>query len=203
MPHVPQPWVWAAFVIVVTVASGSCSNRVKPDAVGLDPVAVAQSIVQQFDTDGDSALSKSELKASESLSSLNKNTLSPLDADADGSVSKAELEAKIQAFVDVNRVKFRCQILHGGRPLREATVRFIPEPFMGPTLTEAHGTTDENGMTEIEDGGEFGGMVSGLYRVEVTHPMVKISPQLNTQTTLGAAVDGTNPYAATATFHVR
>jgi hypothetical protein len=47
----------------------------------LNPATVAESILQQFDTDGDSALSKSELMASESLSSLIRNELNPLDAD--------------------------------------------------------------------------------------------------------------------------
>jgi hypothetical protein len=46
-------------------------------------------------------------------------------------------------------------------------------------------------------------MVSGLYRVEVTHPVATISSQFNTEATLGAAVDGTNPYAAMIIFKVR
>ena len=180
-----------------------CSGHAKPDAVGLDPPEIAAAIIEEFDADRDGVLSKSEINASKSLSFLNRNELHPLDVDQDGSVTNEEIEAKIQGFVDENRITVFCHVFFRGQPLQDAEIRFVPETFMGPTLAEATGTANAEGLAEIEDGGEFGGMVSGLYKVEITHPTVKISPKYNTETTLGIAVDGTNPYVEPTRFIVQ
>jgi len=169
----------------------------------LDPPEVAAAIIAEFDADRDGTLSKSEIKASKSLSFLSRNELHPLDVDQDGSVTNEEVEAKIQGFVEENRITVFCHVFYRRQPLPDAKVRFVPETFMGPTLAEATGTTNSDGLAEIEDGGEFGGMVSGLYKVEITHPTINISPEFNTKTTLGIAVDGTNPYVEPARFIVR
>ena len=191
------------WLVTTVLALVGCSQQVKPGAVGLDPPTVAAAILQEFDTDGSGGLSKTELKASRSLEALSENEMAPLDADGDSQVTPSELETKIQAFVDVNRVTCRCQVTYRGAPMPDAQVRFIPEPSMGDTLSEATGVTDQSGIAEVEDGGEFGGMVSGLYRVEITHPQVELNAKYNTATTLGAAVDGTNPYAAPIAFRLR
>ena len=187
---------------LVSLLSG-CSGFAKPEPVGLDPPEVAAAIIEEFDADRDGALSKSEIKASKSLSFLSRNELNPLDVDQDGSVTNEEIEAKIQGFVEENRITVFCYVFYRRQPLRDAEIRFVPETFMGPTLVEATGTSNAEGLAEIEDGGEFGGMVSGLYKVEITHPTVNISPEFNTETTLGIAVDGTNPYVAPTPFNVR
>ena len=90
-----------------------------------------------------------------------------------------------------------------GRPLSGATVKLIPEKYLGDEIKAAVGVTNDGGSATMripdEDLPEaqrgIVGVHYGTYKVEITHPTMKIPAKYNTQTTLGYETERGNPYA--------
>jgi hypothetical protein len=84
----------------------------------------------------------------------------------------------------------------GGRPLAGASVKFVPEGYLGDALKPATGTTDRRGIANVSmaadampaDLRSMTGIRGGVYRIEVTHPDRAIPPKYNSATTLGREI---------------
>ena len=80
------------------------------------------------------------------------------------------------------------------QPLAGATVKFVPEEFLGNEIQPSEGVTGEDGYAYLSvkvdpnDPEAVQGVHCGLYRVEITKQGVKIPAKYNTETILGQEV---------------
>ena len=183
--------------------SGGPSALAPPE---LDPESAAEEAITLYDADGDQKLSSSELEACPGMAV----GIKTYDQDSDGMISQAEIAERLQRFVDrrVALARLAVTVTLDKRPLGNATVRFVPEPYLGSELKVATGTTRKRGTATMAVADEelpenqrgIRGVHSGTYRVEITHPDETIPKEYNTETTLGYESTPGNPYAA---FHLK
>ena len=112
-----------------------------------------------------------------------------MDSNHDGKISAEEITAQIQEWADskVGRMSISCLITCSGQPLPGATVRFVPEKFLGDAIKAAEGTTDRFGVA-IMKSPAGSGVCPGFYRVEITKNDETIPGKYNTETQLGQEV---------------
>jgi hypothetical protein len=172
-------------------------SSIKPPSI--EPSTAADAAIDLYDKDGNAALSESELVPCPGLAT----SFADFDANADKSLSREEISDRLTEMYSkgTGLTSVGVQLTLDGRPLSGAKVRLVPEEFMGGAVKTAEGVTDRDGSASIgmsdEDLPErLRGMKMiqlGVYRVEVTHPSVKIPTKYNTQTTLGYENNWTNP----------
>ncbi|MGL4513995.1 MAG: hypothetical protein ACRCT8_12965 [Lacipirellulaceae bacterium] len=168
---------------------------VRPD---LDPGEMTRGAIKAYDTDADGALSAEELKRVPGVAKY----AAKYDSDGDNSVSQDELRARFDAWEDQG-LSFRrldATVTLRGRPLAGASVEFVPEVYMSPSIKPARGTTDGSGQVKIsvapEDlppalksrGDSFRGVYVGTYRIKVSHPRAKLAPAYAAGDALGEEV---------------
>ena len=62
-----------------------------------------------------------------------------------------------------------CQVHLDGKPLQGATVTYVPEKFLGSSIRQATGVSDERGSVAlVTEGEKLSGVQPGLYRVQVS-----------------------------------
>jgi hypothetical protein len=160
----------------------------------MDPSGAAQQAVSEADTDGDGALSQAELEQIPGLLS----ELKLFDTNSDGALTAEELERELRDWADHGAAlrSLDCYVTLKGRPLSDALVEFIPEPFLGGGIKPATGTTNRQGRVVMSlskedlpaDLQSFRGVNLGVYRVRVTHPKRDIPAKYNTESILGQTV---------------
>ncbi len=162
-----------------------------------DVEAITDACMQQTDEDGDGFVTKSEAKANAPGLAY---ALQQLDTDQDKKLSVDEIRQRFQDLADAKTgvQGFNMRLYYRGRPMRQANIRLVPEPFLEGIVEEAEGQiSDEYTGTADFDipGDEFYGVRPGMYRVEVTSDDVKIPAKYNDETTLGVDVSPfTNPF---------
>lgn len=168
----------------------------------LDPAAVAAAAIAAADVDGNGSVGGDEIRKVPALAAALKH----LDTDGDQSLSVAELRTWLEAVREsrVAITSFTAAVTHKGKPLAGATVRLVPEPFMGRDMQPAEAVTDASGTAfpTIRDS-KYPGVNCGLYRVEIEATGVDGKPlpaRYNTDSTLGVAVGGLLPENGMATF---
>jgi hypothetical protein len=120
--------------------------------------------------------------------------MAQIDTTGEKAITAAMITARVKAWQNskLGRMSLSCTVLHNGRPLADAEVKFVPEKFLGENMKEASGKTDQNGVAMISipttDRKDPPGVAPGLYRVEVTKATEKIPAKYNTETTLGQEV---------------
>ena len=160
-----------------------------------DPAIATERALSDYDGSGDQKLSKDELKTSPGLLAA----LQRFDQDGDGAMSADELRSNLEAFrkQDASLVAVSCVVKRGNQPLEGATVKFVPETFMGDSIKPASGVTGRDGTASLSIAdqelpekyrGRVSGVHCGIYRVEVTHPRVDIPAKYNAQSELGRVV---------------
>jgi len=175
-------------VFMLMFAGGSCSRR--PPAVKPPDIRASRAgdeAMQKYDADGDGVVIGEELDKALSL----KAALKSLDTSGDGGVSASEVTERVKAWQEttVGVMQLSCTVRIGGRPLEGATVKLVPEEFLGPEIQAAQGTTNRNGEAAISiPEQDPPGVACGLYRVEISKPDGSIPPKYNTDTTLGLEV---------------
>jgi hypothetical protein len=186
---------------------GGCGSSANMDIPEFDPATAADRALTEYDSNTDRKLSREELKKCPGLLSAIKD----FDQDRDGSISEDELKLKLQEVQGTGAalVEVSCVVTRSGRPLEGATVKMVPESFLGETFQPATGVTARNGnaypsvaqetMPE-EYRGKLQGVPIGIYRVEVTHPNVAVPAKFNTQTELGQVVTLRTRDALTVNF---
>jgi hypothetical protein len=154
-------------------------------------VAASKAAMEQYDKNGDGLLDQTELKACPALL----RELRFYDQSKDQKLSADEIGAVIKDMYGqgAGMTALGCTINLDGSPLAGATVRFIPEAFLGPEIKEAKGVTNSAGAAALgispdelpKELRRHSLMRVGIYRVEVTHPTKKIPAKYNTETELG------------------
>lgn len=175
------------------LVGGGCSrgpSRVHPPAI--DASAAGRLAIAQYDTDGDGLIRGAELTQAAGL----KAALENLDTDGDGGVSAEEVTARVKTWqaTEVGVISLSCTVTRRGQRLQGATVKFVPEKFLGDEIQTATGQTDELGVALLSipsDPDAPGGVLGvqyGLYRVEITKEGTDLPAMYNTRTILGQEV---------------
>ena len=180
-----------ACATLICLLMGCGESPVKPPE--LDPSASAKQAMVQYDADSDGFIAGKELDRCPGL----KAGLRLIDRDQDGKVSAGEIEARFNDLQDFKTAFYSttCQVTLNNKPLEGATVRLIPEEFMGPNVKPAQGKTDARGFcTFAVEEAEFEGANYGIYRIEVSKKdgsgNETLPAKYNRQTELGDAIPG-------------
>jgi hypothetical protein len=179
-----------ARLAVVLISLCGCSGRPGDiDPPDVDPASAAEAAMQQLDKDGDGQLSSAELEASPGLGSA----ATRYDSDNDGSLSLEEVTAGIRRWAEgeVGAATVPFVVRLDGRPLSDAVVKAIPEPFLGDVLKPATGIDGYLAVAPEDrppNSPNFPLMQPGLYRIEITHLSVSIPAKYNSETILGHEV---------------
>ena len=185
-------------LVALLIATSACRYRLpalKPPK--FDPDGAAAAAMEQYDTNSDGQIDKSELKTAPGI----KFALGRIDGDDDGSVTADELSAMIQEkWLDAGGgiMRVSVEVTLNRRPLDGATVTFEPEEFLGDVIHLATGETDAEGYTPMSMAEEDmphenvrSGVGPGLYLVRISKEVngKEIVPaKYNTETTLGIEV---------------
>lgn len=200
MTHLPTRFVLPAVLLAAVGCGPSRPARVLPPA--LDPEAVTAALMAVADADGDGVIEAGEFGRVGGLA----KAAAALDANRDAGISAAELR---EWFDQVRSARlaitpFAGEVRHRKRPLAGATVKLVPEPFMGSGAQAAVGVTDTDGrFTATIPDGKYPGVNCGFYRVEVTgrgNDGQPLPAKFNADSTLGVAVGGRLPENGVAVF---
>jgi hypothetical protein len=167
----------------------------------IDAAEASRQALELYDTDHDGELSDQELAACPGI--LQHRDI--YDADHNGKISRQEIEDRIRELKSprVGLSSLRIQVRLDGRPLSGATVKLIPEKYLGDDIKAAVGTTGDGGSATMRIPDEdlpaaqrgLAGVHYGTYKVEITHPTVVVPEKYNTKTTLGYETERGTPYA--------
>jgi hypothetical protein len=163
-------------------------QRIYPPTV--DVSAAGAKAIELFDANKDGKISSDELDKCPGI----KAALAQIDPSGKGEVTDGKIAARIKAWQAsrLGRMSISCTVKHDGKPLADATVKFVPEKFLGENVKTASGKTDANGVAMISipttDRKDPPGVAPGLYRVEITKADEPIPAKYNTETTLGQEV---------------
>jgi hypothetical protein len=162
--------------------------RLRPPSINAS--SAAAKAIEMYDADKDGKIGGAELDKSPAL----KAALAQIDTAGEGTITAAKITARIKKWQEnkIARMQLECIVLHNGKPLAGAEVKFIPEAFLGDEIKTATGKTNQRGMARLSGAtasrADPPGVAFGLYRVEITKPGEKIPAKYNTQTTLGQEV---------------
>jgi hypothetical protein len=173
------------------LCASACSNtppRVEQPGISS---SASSDAMKQYDTDGDGKIAGEELDKAPAL----KGSLANLDANGDGAISADEIDTRIAAWEEskLGRTSVMITVTRNGTPLSGATVKLIPEKFLGESIQPAEGISNEWGTAtpSIASGGDadaLDGMQVGFYRAEITKSDEEIPAKYNTETELGFEV---------------
>jgi hypothetical protein len=181
--------------------TGRPSRVVQPT---LDPAGAAAMAMEDYDKNKDGVLEESEW--SPGLRGAVNMPVS-IDKDGDKKLTPAEIQDRIQGMVDskLGRTTFSCRVTMNGAPFPGATVKLVPERFIGPNIQPAEGKTDGTGfaMLTVAGAGNLPGVQVGIYRVEVTSDATKVPAKYNTETILGHEISQSSGYEGEVVFAVK
>src|SRR5262249_22606602 len=135
-------------------------------APAYDPDAMADAALKQFDVNGNGTIEGVELNACPAL----KAALPALDTNKDKALSRDELVERFRSYKEagVGAVSVSCTVRLNGQPLGGATVTFVPEDCMKGVVKGGSGTTDAEGVAQVQGEGGLPGLPYGLYKVTVS-----------------------------------
>lgn len=183
----------ACVAMVVLIGVGGCSRvpaRIQP--ADIDPEGAGAAAVAVYDQDGDSQLSSGELKKCPALLA----SLASYDTSQDGKLDASEIAARLAQWketrVGVTAATFYVEL--DGRRLAGAKIVLEPEPFLADSVAPASAEVNSSGLAapsmaaELLPEGVRSGLQTGLYKIKITHPTLKIPAKYNEQTELGLEV---------------
>lgn len=169
--------------VVAVIATAGCSSHptpVKPPAY--DPQAFATALLTRCDADGNGSLTKQEAVSATGLV----KRWSRYDANNDGVLAREELESHVQKWVDRGDglAAITCIVRLKNRQIGDVTVRLIPDEALGGAVHPAETVSHPQFASFMSIPPQFknkahaklAGMQYGLYRVEVSHPSMKLVP---------------------------
>ncbi len=166
------------FVAASLVFFSGCGSLMEPRVPlpKIDPRAAAAEALRIYDTNSDGSLEASELAACPAML----GALERYDKDGNHQISQEEIVLRLENVYSksVGLLEVQCTLTRKGQPLSGATVRFIPEPFLGDDIQTAVATTDASGLAipsipadQLPARLRNASMMQvGLYRVEIEHP---------------------------------
>jgi hypothetical protein len=183
---------------VAPAAPGAAEANPQPDTPrrmrmfppAIDAQEAGAEAIKQFDANHDGKLSGEELDKCPGL----KAAIEKVDQSGKGEITADDIAARIMAWQDTKlaRMTVSCMVLHDGKPLVGAKVKFVSEKFLGKNVKAATGTTDKNGiaMLSIKTAGprDPPGVAPGFYRVEITKTGEQIPAKYNSATIFGQEI---------------
>jgi len=196
MLSLQKGWL-AASVVSLTWIAGGCGGGApsRVEMPGINGSDAGKKAIELYDTNHDGVISGDELKQSPGL----KAALARYDNGGDGKVTADTIARRIQQWFDakLSLMTVPCKVLLDGKPLDGATVILEPEPFLGPSVEGATGTTDATGSVLLTATNGKPGLVRvGLYKVKVSKQVggkETIPARYNEQTELGVEVAQDSP----------
>lgn len=195
---------WLSGVVACGAVCGAVGCARGPARVRqpeIDPAKAGARALEAYDTDRDGRIAAGELDASPAL----KSAATRFDADGDGGITAKEIADRVMAWkaMKTGLASIRCQVTLDGKPLPDATVSFVPEPFLGDQVKPASGKTNQFGdaaptvsESDKPDPKLPGGVHFGLFTVAVSKPAGgrdTISERFNAKSTLGLEVSYDEP----------
>lgn len=184
--------------LAAMVLAGCSGKPARVVGVGYSGSAGAD-CVKKYDKNGDGGLDDTELKSVDGLA----RAKSRFDANSDGKITADEIDARIAKWVEskIGLTQFSVGFTYGNKPLDGATIKLVPEDWLGTEVKPGTGTTDATGRANIvmaqedlrADEKGLPGMRLGVYRVEVTHPSIQLPAKFNTQSEIGVEVANDDP----------
>ncbi len=177
----------AAFALAAGCGGGA--GRIRPPNYSGGAGADA---LEAYDGNRDGAIAGDELIRVPGLLA----SIAHVDSDHDKRVTAREVDDRIGGWVQtrVGEMPVRCMVTLDGAALADAVVLFDPEPFLGPDLHPASGTTTESGFAGMSMAKEYladpkyFGVACGWYKIRVTHKSRPLPACYNTETVLGCEV---------------
>ncbi len=166
------------------LGAGGCGGApaVHPPRIASD---AAKKAIELYDLDKNGYLDAQELEKAPSLR---------VAFAGSSKVTAEDIAAQIAQWKETKfgRLTFSVIVTHNGRPLADATVRLVPESFVGSEIQTAVGTTDRAGRASptvpAYASERMPGVAPGFYRVEITKDGESIPAKYNTATILGGKV---------------
>lgn len=144
-----------------------CGGRDELIVATYTPDESAKQAMAEYDTNHDGFLDAKELERCPAL----KSALASMDTNSDHRLSAEEIAARIQVYVD-SQVAVKatgCHVTLDGKPLEGATVTYVPEKFMGPSVRPATGVSKPNGSVAlVSESEKYPGAQPGFYRVQIS-----------------------------------
>jgi hypothetical protein len=184
-------------LLLVLVGCSRGPGALRPPHI--DASAAATAVIKSLDRDGDGKLSRAEWAGSPEIAAIAAN----YDKNSDGFLESAELIAGFEAWekarIGARTVPFRVTL--NGLPLAGATVRLVPAEFLDNAVKPASAQTGQSGGGQLamapndrpKNAPNMPLVQPGIYRVEITHPSVKIPAKYNSETSLGIEITSLNP----------
>ena len=181
-----------------------CTSSATPQAAfpKVDPLSAAAEAIRLYDANGSGSLEEVELVKCPAMM----NARDRYDKDGNLQISQEEIFQHLKSLysASVGLLELQCVITRNSKPLPGATVRFIPEPFLGDDLQTAVATTDGDGLAnpkipvdQLTDRLRNASLMQvGLYRVVIEHPSLPTDQAKE----LGFEVDPTRRGGTTARF---
>ena len=186
-----RKWIDLALLGVALTVGCAPSGGARIDPPSMSPSSAAREALALYDANKDGFLDAAELEKCPALKTNSKK----YDTNGDGKLSADEIAARLQVIRDskIGRLSSPALVTLNGRPLANAKVTLIPEPFLGPEFKRASGVSDASGgVTFRIDNETVPGVACGLYRVEVSlvdaGGKETIPAKYNAQTTLGCEI---------------
>ncbi len=183
-------WSLCALALV-----GCSSAPARVTAPPINPNAGTDAVTK-LDKNADGGIDATEAKLAPAF--LETGAKGRLDANADGKVTADEITARVNKWAEsqIGITQYSLAITLDGRPLEGATIKLVPEDWLGTEIKGGTGETDASGRANITMApgdlkkGEEGlqGMRLGYYKVEVTHPSATIPAKYNTATEIGVEI---------------
>jgi hypothetical protein len=192
----------ALMVSLSLMVSAGCdrgAKRISPPAVS--GAAAGRAAMEEYDGDQDGKLNAAELEKCAALKSVAKK----LDPKGEGVTAKMIEDAIVASQNNrIGRITYSCVVLHNDKPLEKATVKFVPEKFLGASFPGAVGTTNAAGGAgmSIPDA-KPDGVAIGFYRVEITKDGENIPAKYNTESTLGVGILKPQGNSEGPAFHLK
>ncbi len=168
--------------LLASIAGGCGSSQpTRVEMPGINPSDAGSKAVSMYDTNKDGAISGDELQQVPAI----KAALARYDNGGDGKVTADTIARRLQQWLDtkLSLMTVPCRVTLDGKPLEGATVTLEPEPFLGPSIEPATGTTDATGSVLLSVNGKPGLVRIGLYKV-------KVSKQVGGKETIPARYNG-------------
>jgi hypothetical protein len=201
MPDSISPqFVW--FILLLIAGCSRAPSRIVPPTV--DPTA-SDKAIEQCDQNGDGVLDDKELSKAPSL----KSAMARIDKNGDRNIDAAEIAARFAAWEEskVGLMPVTIRLSIQGKPVTEADVTLLPEPFLGDAFKPARGKSNQHGVAvmQISELPDERGVSSGFYRIEVSkksNGVETIPAKYNAQTQLGLEVEPASPESRDASFNL-
>jgi hypothetical protein len=152
-------------VIVATVVFSGCQKQTTQEMTAFEPAIAAKLAFERYDQNKDGKLSAQEMKECPPLMEGAKRA----DTNRDGVLTAEEFQKRLNAaHAQPSLHLFQVRVTSSEKPLRDASITFVPEPFLGERLQSYSGTTTADGLCALEgDNKKTLGVANGYYRVKI------------------------------------